>query len=316
MVVYNILDKEVAPAEWHKEACIMGIGAWLEHFQIPCHPSRFCYVVRSSVRPFAPLLDPSWQYSYDNIADEAGRGPVLGPMVYGVACCPLSMEGDLKKRAFADSKVLTAQQRDDLFKELEEDSRMCCFVDEISATTISQNMLAPDKVSLNVLALNSTIGLIQKALDSGIELQHIFVDTLGKPEAHKDRLSRAFPGIKFTVCPKADSIYPIVSAASIAAKVSRDRVVDAISLGENRGSGYPSDPATKAWLAANLDPLFGFDSSVRFSWGTVDRILDEGGIQVRWECDDDVKENRLRFKRPAKRFSYFSSRRLAKRASL
>ena len=50
MVVYNILDKEVAPAEWHKEACIMGIGAWLEHFQIPCHPIRFSYVVRSSVR--------------------------------------------------------------------------------------------------------------------------------------------------------------------------------------------------------------------------------------------------------------------------
>jgi hypothetical protein len=60
MVVYNILDKEVAPAEWHKEACIMGIGAWLEHFQIPCHPIRFCYVVRSSVRsapcPFLAIL--------------------------------------------------------------------------------------------------------------------------------------------------------------------------------------------------------------------------------------------------------------------
>ena len=237
-------------------------------------------------------------------------------MVYGVACCPLSMEADLKKRAFADSKVLTSQQRDDLFKELEEDERMCCFFDEISASKISQNMLAPDKVSLNVLAFDSTVGLIRKALDSGIDLHHIYVDTLGKPEAHKEKLSRAFPGIKFTVCPKADAIYPIVSAASIAAKVSRDKSIDLLSGGESRGSGYPSDPATKAWLAANLDPVFGFDSGVRFSWGTADKLLEDKGIPVSWECDADEKSNKLNFKRPAKRFSYFASRRLTKRASL
>ena len=228
----------------------------------------------------------------------------------------MSLEGDLNKRAFADSKVLTSQQRDDLFQELEDDEHICCFVDEISATKISQNMLAPEKVSLNVLAFDSTVGLIQKALKSGIELRHIYVDTLGKPEAHKEKLSRVFPGIKFTVCPKADAIYPIVSAASIAAKVSRDRVIDSISNGEKRGSGYPSDPATKAWLSANLDPVFGFDSSVRFSWGTADKIMEDKGVHVSWECDDDGKENKLNFKRPAKRFSFFSTRRLSKRASL
>ena len=264
--------------------------------------------------PASPLTRSSLHY---HLADEAGRGPVIGPMVYGVACCPLSMENDLKKRDFADSKVLTAQQRDDLFRELVEDEQMCCFVDEISAAKISHNMLAPDKVSLNVLAFDSTVGLIQKCLDSGLEVQKVYVDTLGPPKVHEEKLSRAFPGIKFTVAPKADSIYPIVSAASIAAKVSRDKVIHELSGGENRGSGYPSDPATKSWLAANVDRVFGFDSGVRFSWGTADKILEDKGVDVVWECDDDENEesNKLSFTKPTKRHSYFHSRRLTKRAA-
>ena len=251
------------------------------------------------------------------MADEAGRGPVIGPMVYGIACCPQRMEKDLKSRDFADSKVLTSQQRDELFKELEDDSMICCFVDPISASKISQQMLAPDKVSLNVLAFDSTVGLIQKALDSGIELAHVYVDTLGKPDAHKARLSRAFPGLQFTVCAKADAIYPIVSAASIAAKVTRDRIIEEISKGASMGSGYPSDPNTKAWLGANMDRLFGWDTGVRFSWGTADKMLEDKGVQVTWECDDETKENQLlRFGNVRKRCSYFSSRRLKRRAKI
>ena len=45
------------------------------------------------------------------------------------------------------------------------------------------------------------------------------MDTVGDAERYKERLSQRFPGIAFTVCPKADAIYPIVSAASIVAKV-------------------------------------------------------------------------------------------------
>jgi ribonuclease HII len=48
----------------------------------------------------------------------------------------------------------------------------------------------------------------------------VYVDTVGDPDRHRERLEQRFPGlgISFTVCPKADSIYPIVSAASIVAK--------------------------------------------------------------------------------------------------
>lgn len=46
------------------------------------------------------------------------------------------------------------------------------------------------------------------------------MDTVGPAEKYEDKLSKLFPGIKVTVRPKADSLFPVVSAASICAKVS------------------------------------------------------------------------------------------------
>lgn len=48
----------------------------------------------------------------------------------------------------------------------------------------------------------------------------MYVDTVGDADRYSSRLSSAFPGLSVTVCPKADALYPVVSAASIAAKVS------------------------------------------------------------------------------------------------
>lgn len=87
------------------------------------------------------------------------------------------------------------------------------------------------------------------------------MDTVGDPAKHQARLQREFPTASITVCPKADAIYPIVSAASIAAKVTRD-VLQAAIPGD-AGSGYPGDDATKAWLAARVHPFLGFPRDVR-----------------------------------------------------
>jgi len=47
----------------------------------------------------------------------------------------------------------------------------------------------------------------------------VYVDTVGDPVKYEDKLQRLFPQLKVTVAKKADALYPIVSAASICAKV-------------------------------------------------------------------------------------------------
>ena len=48
------------------------------------------------------------------------------------------------------------------------------------------------------------------------------------------------------------------------------------------GSGYPGDPATKAWLSENIDPVFGFPQLIRFSWLTSKNILESRAATVTW----------------------------------
>jgi ribonuclease H2 subunit A len=79
---------------------------------------------------------------------------------------------------------------------------------------------------------------------------------------------------------KADDKYPVVSAASIVAKVTRDHCISEWKFDEPResidhefGCGYPSDPKTRSWLDAQFDPEFGYPRIVRFSWKTTkDRL--------------------------------------------
>ena len=90
---------------------------------------------------------------------------------------------------------------------------------------------------------------------------------------------------------KADSKYPVVSAASICAKVTRDDVLRHWIFAESGmedtfsrqfGSGYPSDPKTVSWLKASMDPVFGYPNIVRFSWATCKTLLETSGKAVRW----------------------------------
>lgn len=134
-----------------------------------------------------------------------------------------------------------------------------------------------------------------------------------------------FPGKDFTVVPKADALFPVVSAASIVAKVTRDTYLEVWRWSQSEeglrfstefGSGYPSgalrpqsldliyidaarislilppqrtypaDPKTVAWLEKHLDPLFGFPSIARQSWGTVRQLLERRGVKVKW-CEEE-----------------------------
>ncbi|KAG1659847.1 Ribonuclease H2 subunit A [Nymphon striatum] len=260
--------------------------------------------------------------------DEAGRGPVLGPMVYGIAFCPVSFAEKLKEMGFADSKTLSEEMREKLFSNLNSESKFIGWKAEIlSPNYISNSMLKRGKYNLNALSHDSAIGLVQKALDDGVNLSEVFVDTVGDPKKYEAKLSSIFPNINFTVAKKADATYPIVSAASICAKVARDRVVKGWKFMEGEsfnevkfGSGYPADPTTKSFMADNVDKVFGYPQFVRFSWSTSETILQKQAISVTWSDEEDDENTpsilsffgknskRSSIKKPAKSHQFYKER--------
>lgn len=77
----------------------------------------------------------------------------------------------------------------------------------------------------------------------------VYVDPVGPHEVYEAKLKAIFPTVDFTVIPKADAIFPVVSAASIVAKVTRDvfmevwtfdEVEGQLNFSSEFGSGYPS----------------------------------------------------------------------------
>ncbi|KAL4182653.1 hypothetical protein AMTRI_Chr11g151250 [Amborella trichopoda] len=223
--------------------------------------------------------------------DEAGRGPVLGPMVYGCLYCALSYQHKLSSLNFADSKTLKEDKREELFENLKTDDSIGWATDIIDPRELSAKMLNKVKVNLNEISHDSAMGLVSRVLGLGVLLTEVYVDTVGDAEKYRIKLSGKFPGIKFVVAKKADSLYPVVSGASIVAKVTRDRALRdwvleelAESMNRNFGSGYPGDPATKAWLDHHKHMVFGFPSLVRFSWATCNPYFKDI-VEVIWESD-------------------------------
>ncbi|GJX11078.1 gypsy type transposase [Tanacetum coccineum] len=238
--------------------------------------------------------------------DEAGRGPVLGPMVYGCLYCPLSYKKTLSTLQFADSKTLKEEKREELFESLKLDEKIGWAADVIDPRELSSKMLQKNKINLNEISHESAMGLVKKVLDLGYLLTEVYVDTVGDPEKYRIKLSERFPSVKFTVAKKADSLYPVVSGASIVAKVTRDRALrtwkfdeTAENMHSNFGSGYPGDPNTIAWLEHHKHSVFGFPSLVRFSWGTCNSYF-KGGVEVLWEADKEDDESSSKGKRQGK----------------
>lgn len=224
--------------------------------------------------------------------DEAGRGPVLGPMVYAAAWYPIKDKAKLASMSFRDSKELKPEEIENLFETIITNDSFGWAVDSIHPEKLSAKMLRVNKYNLNYIAHDAAVGLIRTAIDQGYNISEAYLDTVGPPETYKQHVERMFPHIKVTVESKADSTYPIVSAASILAKETRDKEVEhwefreekaGMMIDKNTGSGYPGDPATKLWLKNHFDEIFGFPSICRFCWDTVGRIIKSEGIQVDWE---------------------------------
>ena len=274
--------------------------------------------------PDAPLTGPGTPCTLG--IDEAGRGPVIGPMIYGVFYLPTLLHPELLTTApyvFNDSKVLTPSFRAELLYNLcDSKSKLgqsCGWaVKSLSARDISSGMLRRrGTYNLNQQAMDATIELVKGVLERGVNVREIYVDALGPEVTYQKKLERIFPNIKIKVEKKADALYPVVSAASVVAKVTRDISSEQIhnvflqqqSLNDKEdgdakaegrrdqktvagwGSGYPSDGRCIGWMEREMDPIFGWGAECRFSWGTAkDRLEARGkgakGKTVDWPTDD------------------------------
>lgn len=239
--------------------------------------------------------------------DEAGRGPVMGPMVYGIAYALESYLDSLKKNyGFADSKTLKDDKRQELFRIIENpedplNANVGWATTTMTAKDISsgmlQNILGKGAYNLNEQAHDTTIQLIKEVLEKGVNLTSVFVDTVGPPVTYQAKLKKIFPNIDVVVTKKADSIYPIVSTASVVAKVTRDINLQyfnrhlKVLQGQRLGSGYPSDPNTSKWLNSNVDKVFGWHfGMVRFLWQTAKDSLEKhkaANVIYEAECVND-----------------------------
>eukprot|EP00916_Digyalum_oweni_P023927 GHVL01039614.1.p1 GENE.GHVL01039614.1~~GHVL01039614.1.p1 ORF type:complete len:205 (-),score=46.06 GHVL01039614.1:636-1250(-) len=152
--------------------------------------------------------------------DEAGRGPVLGPMLYAAAFSPVDAKID--KMGFADSKQLSEEQRVNLFDAILVEKEMIGWrIHAISPEDISASMLKKNKYNLNTISHDSAANMIDFAVSQGVNITEAYIDTVGDPQLYRQKLEKIFPNIKFTVESKADDTYSIVSAASILAKVNQ-----------------------------------------------------------------------------------------------
>jgi ribonuclease H2 subunit A len=241
-------------------------------------------------------------------------------MVYALFYLPLPLHRSLlaDTHHFDDSKNLSAQVRQNLMRTLctpgtDLHAAGGWATRSLSARDISAHMLSPNQYNLNAQAMDATIDLIKSVLARGVNVKEIYIDTIGKPEVYQKKLERIWPTIQITVATKADSLYPVVSAASVCAKVTRDAALevsyepyhtpaeaeayakDSASVKVAWGSGYPSDRPTGTWMRANMDPVFGWGNECRFSWSTAKELLEgkKANLAVDWPVEDDGNDMRM-----------------------
>lgn len=216
--------------------------------------------------------------------DEAGRGPVLGPLV--IACAITDDEGMLRQLGVKDSKALTPAARERMAPELQRKLAGVCVL-TVNAARLDSLM---GERTLNEIEV-SMFG--EATLTAARNVGIARLDVLQVDAA--DTNAAAFGGYVRQVLEimdpefqvgdvvsehKADTRYPAVGAASILAKVERDRQVRKISeeAGVDVGSGYPSDPVTKQFLRDYISANGDVPPFCRRAWQTTTDLLNEAGL--------------------------------------
>jgi len=209
--------------------------------------------------------------------DEAGRGPVLGPLVVAACAIPSSDIPMLIEMGVKDSKDLSAKRRHELELWFEEQSSKRGWKKSLVNCTPERIDMALQSDGLNWLEVRafgeSIIGL---QIETSLNITNDACDV--NAERFTQRISNqlpSWPWLDSTMNSfhKADENFAIVSMASILAKEERDRCIQhlASEVGQSIGSGYPSDPNTKNALHLLIDND-GMHHDVRWGWATATRF--------------------------------------------
>ncbi|NYZ77517.1 ribonuclease HII [Candidatus Micrarchaeota archaeon] len=201
--------------------------------------------------------------SYIAGTDEAGRGPVIGPLVVCCAYCKREHEKKLNQLCKKDSKQLSPSQRESILAELK---KFCEFKwVEISAADLNGLM--------SRMSLNDIEAKVMAALGSKLKNAELMIDMPDRYGRTFRKRMEKFGCTKFEAEHKADEKYPIVAAASICAKVVRDEKIEKIKaqVGFDFGSGYPSDERTRDALR-NRDSLAKLKPFIRTKWKTLETV--------------------------------------------
>jgi ribonuclease HII len=207
--------------------------------------------------------------------DDAGRGPVIGPMVLAGVIVEKSKELELKNFGAKDSKLLSPSQREHILVNIKKSVKDFKYkiitpieIDTGLGEGLNLNQVEALTAATIINELTQELSIGQKQ-NISIILDCPSINT----KAWKAQLMSYVKDKKLEekiVCEhKADYNHVVVSAASILAKVTRDAEIEKIKeqIGIDFGSGYPSDPNTIAFLEKHvLD--FKEQRIFRESWST------------------------------------------------
>jgi ribonuclease HII len=199
--------------------------------------------------------------------DDAGRGSVLGPLVIAGISIDRTKIKYLSKIGVKDSKQLSPKTRETLYK------KIIAIVDDYYVARISPKIIdeSVHRNQLNHLEAKYMAKVIAK-----LQPDSSYVDSCDvNPTRFGKEISKLANSGKIFSRHHADSRFAVVSAASIVAKVNRDREIEKLRKKYDLGSGYPSDSKTMQFimdwiLEHNKTPEF-----VRKSWKPVKIMMNQ-----------------------------------------
>lgn len=204
--------------------------------------------------------------------DEAGRGAVLGPLVMAGVSFRKKDLPKLKRLGVRDSKELTPRQRERMAERIEKIAKDIvvlkvgpCRIDEYKRQGVNLNKVEALKMGTIIECLNPHTAYIDGP-EVSTEKFGRFLNKLINTETN------------LVVENFADQKYPVVSAASIIAKVERDSDIEILRKKHGfEGTGYPSDERTIGWMKDYLkkNKKFPEKGLVRHSWMTTKGLLGE-----------------------------------------